>query len=323
MELHGDPSEAFDPLEPFRVGDALRNGFTRTDVDDPFFDRPFRGVRALKDVTTDDAHPAAAKRQQITRAAQRFVPLMSTHDFFSHTTAAVLWGIPLPQLPDADIDVSVLAPRRAHCANGVRGHQLHPRGVVRRAHPEHGFALTAPAATWALLGAELRHPYDLVAAADAIVRIDRLPGPTSRVLAPALASRAMLAASIPSRRRGVVALRAALDRVREGASSRMETWMRLTIVDGGLPEPVLDHDVYDDHRRFLGCVDAAYPAAKIAIEYEGDHHRTDPAQWQRDIEKHDDLVRAGWRVIRVTRAQLFADPAGFVARVRAALRAAR
>jgi very-short-patch-repair endonuclease len=98
----------------------------------------------------------------------------------------------------------------------------------------------------------------------------------------------------------------------------METWLRLTLDDAGLPEPTLDHDVYDDD-RFLGCVDLAYPDMRIAIEYEGDHHRTDAAQWQRDVEKHDDLVRAGWRVIRVTRTALLTTPATVVARVRHAL----
>ena len=97
--------------------------------------------------------------------------------------------------------------------------------------------------------------------------------------------------------------------------------MRLIVVDAGLPEPVLDYDVYDSSGEFLGCVDAAYPHARVALEYEGDQHRTDERQWQRDIVKHDDLVRAGWRVLRVTREQLFTQPWAVAARVRDALRA--
>lgn len=109
-------------------------------------------------------------------------------------------------------------------------------------------------------------------------------------------------------------------RVRAGAASRPETWTRLTLVDAGLPEPAIDHDVYDA-RGFIGCVDLAYPERRIAIEYEGDHHRTDSAQWNRDIEKHDRLAAAGWRVIRVTREDVFSRPGVLVGRVRRALAA--
>ena len=123
--------------------------------------------------------------------------------------------------------------------------------------------MTDPATTWALLAAGLRHPYDLVAVGDAIVRADRMPGPRSRILRPALATFADLDAAIADGRRGVRSLRDARKRVRIGAASRMETWMRLTVVDAGLPEPVLDHDVYDAFGRFLGCLDAAYPEARV------------------------------------------------------------
>jgi very-short-patch-repair endonuclease len=92
-------------------------------------------------------------------------------------------------------------------------------------------------------------------------------------------------------------------------------------VDAGLPEPVLDHDVYDGAGVFVGCVDLAYPELRIAIEHEGDHHRLDTRQWNRDIAKHDRLAELGWRVIRVTKSMLFEDPGLLVSRVRSALRA--
>jgi very-short-patch-repair endonuclease len=103
----------------------------------------------------------------------------------------------------------------------------------------------------------------------------------------------------------------------------METWVRLIIVDAGLPEPVTDHDVFDDRGLFVGCVDLAYPLLRIAIEFEGDQHRTDPRQWQRDIEKHERLADLGWRVIRVSREHVFADPESIVRRVRGAIAARR
>ena len=312
-----------DATSAFTVAEGRRTGLSRWDMQSPLLDRPFHGLRAPRPVADDvERTPAALEREAITRAAYRFTAHMHDHEFFSHSTAAVMWGAPLPRLHRTDVHVSVLSPHRAPRGSGVRGHQLAARSVVLSCPIEHRIALTDPATTWALLAAELRHPYDLVAAADAIVRVERMPGSRSRLLRPALATRADLEAAIPSGRRGVVALREALDRVRPGVASRMETWMRLTIVDAGLPEPVLDHDVYDALGRFLGCLDAAYPELRVGMEYEGDHHRTDERQWQRDIVKHDDLVRAGWRVIRVTRSQLLNEPRALVARIHEALRTA-
>jgi hypothetical protein len=265
-------------------------------------------------------HIAEAQRQAIRRAARHFGAYMGDDEFVSHTTAGVLWGIALPMLHDERIHVSVPAPQRAPRGAGVCGHQLEPRRVTVVRHPELGIRITDPASTWALLGGLIRDPYDLVAAADSIVHVDRVAGPFGRVVTPALAVVADLASAIPSGRRGVVALRDALPRVRRGVASRPETWTRLTLIDAGLPEPERDVDVYDEAGDFIGCVDLAYPHLRIAIEYEGDHHRTDPAQWQRDIEKHDRLAEMGWRVIRVTRVMVFEDPGTLVGRVRAALR---
>jgi len=38
---------------------------------------------------------------------------------------------------------------------------------------------------------------------------------------------------------------------------------------------------------------------KIAVEYDGDHHRTDRGQFARDITRLEELAHLGWRVIRV------------------------
>ncbi|HYI50650.1 MAG TPA: DUF559 domain-containing protein [Microbacterium sp.] len=267
-------------------------------------------------------HPSAAQRNTIIRAALAFAVQMHPAEYFSHTTAAVLWDLPLPLLPDADPHVSV--PGRAPRMRGIHGHQIDP-GLTRVAtHPTLGVRLADPATTWAMLGGSLRHPYDLVAVADAIVRVPRIPGRVARVERDAWGTIPELAAAMQAgRRRGAAALREALPRVRGGVASRMETWVRLIIADAGLAEPVTDHDVFDDRGRFVGCVDLAYPLLRIAIEYEGDQHRTDPRQWQRDIEKHEQLADLGWRVIRVSRDHVFAEPESIVRRVRSAISSRR
>ena len=246
---------------------------------------------------------------------------MHEGEFFSHATAAVLWDLPLPPLELDRIDVSVHAPGRAPGGRGVRGHQLAPSQVTVVTGP-HGLRVTTAPSTWAQLGGMVRHPYDLTAIADAVILVPRIPGPFGRVLRGPHATLADLETELRRGRRiGIAALQESLARARSGAVSRPETWCRLTIVDAGMPEPVLDHDVYDDSGRFVGCVDLAYPELRIAIEYEGDHHRLDTRQWNRDIAKHDRLAELGWRVIRVTKSMLFEDPGALITRVRAALRA--
>ncbi|WP_054686423.1 endonuclease domain-containing protein [Microbacterium sp. No. 7] len=72
---------------------------------------------------------------------------------------------------------------------------------------------------------------------------------------------------------------------------------------------------------WIAQVDLAYLAQKLAIEYEGDHHRTDAGQWAKDVDRIERLQAAGWRVIRVTRADLDDRPHQTIARVRNALAA--
>ena len=74
---------------------------------------------------------------------------------------------------------------------------------------------------------------------------------------------------------------------------------RLMIVAAGIPEPVVQWEIRSDG-RFIARVDLAYPELKIAIEYEGDGHRTERAQWRIDIRRQRDLEDEGWIVIRLT-----------------------
>ena len=87
------------------------------------------------------------------------------------------WGLPLPRalLDPERIDVCVYSPHRASRGRGVRGHTVQPGHAATCTHPDSGLPVTDPASTWAMLGSVVRHPYDLVAAADAIARVPRMP----------------------------------------------------------------------------------------------------------------------------------------------------
>jgi very-short-patch-repair endonuclease len=56
---------------------------------------------------------------------------------------------------------------------------------------------------------------------------------------------------------------------------------------------------------------------KIAVEYEGDHHRTNRNQFNKDIRRMDTLLEQGWIVIRVTALDTQGVIVGRVAAARA------
>lgn len=298
----------------FAVEDARRHGVSPSRLRSGGLDRPFYGVRSIPTVSDVDRNPAAAIREN----AACFATRMADHEFFSHVTSAALWELPLPPraVRQTSVDVGVLAPRRPPRGRGVDGHQLRPSLVKVVEHPDCRLRLLDAASTWASLAASL-HPYDLVALGDAIVRDWRLPVGCSP-----LATVAELEALVCAGRRvGVGALRAALPRIRTRSASRTETWLRLTLVDGALPEPELNAPVQLGVHREV-ALDLAYRRERVGIEYEGDHHRVDADQWHADLERYELLADAGWRIIRVTRHDLFATTRALIARVRAALAAA-
>lgn len=102
---------------------------------------------------------------------------------------------------------------------------------------------------------------------------------------------------------GCATVREALPLARERVESPKETETRLLIVAAEFPEPAVQFEVRDAG-CFIARVDLAYPELKIAIEYEGDGHRTDKAQWRRDIQRQRELEALGWIVIRLTQDDL-------------------
>lgn len=101
-------------------------------------------------------------------------------------------------------------------------------------------------------------------------------------------------------------MRDALPVMTIGSGSPRESWLKVLIVDAGLPTPEVQVEVLNAWGRRIGHCDLGWSALKIGIEYEGKHHQTDPAQWAYDIIRYREMQQAGWIVIRVTAAD-FAD----------------
>jgi hypothetical protein len=122
--------------------------------------------------------------------------------------------------------------------------------------------------------------------------------------------------------RGLVRLRNVLPLVDCGAESPQETRTRLVLIDAGLPAPQTQIRVSDEYGDFVARIDMGYRELLVGIEYDGPQHWTDPAQRQRDIDRHAALSDLGWRIVRVSSELLRHRQGTFLARVVAAMRTA-
>lgn len=313
--------QAPNPLPPelgdiFRVADASALGVPKGRLRARDLIAPFWGVRAAAGPCDDDGTRDAEARRQVLR----YVPRLAPDAFFTHRSAALLWRLPISVSADEVVHVGVPAPRRPPRGVGVRGHKVASQHVSVRMLD--GVPVAGPASTWAQLGAML-DVRDLVAVGDAIVRVPRVTGGRPGHPSSALGTIAQLQAVIfAGRRVGINRLRAALPLIRAGAASRPETHVRLDLADAGLPEPELDVEVRDASGRLLGISEMVYSLWRVAVEYEGDHHRTDTQQWNRDIDKYRAYAEAGWTPVRVTAENLYGKGPRPAVLVRAALRRA-
>lgn len=291
------------PLPPdlagraFSVSEAVAAGVPRGRLRGPDLVRPRQGARAHGvPATALEAARGVATAQVGTWA-------------FSHVTAARLLGVPLPRrwASDERTDVIRLSDEAFPRDRAVRGH----RGLERRRLTTvERLPVVDPVDTWADLATVLGVPW-LVAAGDCLIGRDGIGLHHLRAVA-----------AVP-RRRGARRLRAAAELVRPGSASPMESRARVMFADYGLPEPELNGHVVE-HGEWLGCVDFVWREERVIVEFEGDQHRTDRRQWQRDVDRVRHLEAAGWKVIRMTAADLTLEREGrFCAVLRQALRHGR
>ncbi|MEB3983825.1 DUF559 domain-containing protein [Mycobacterium sp. 663a-19] len=151
----------------------------------------------------------------------------------------------------------------------------------------------------------------LLPASDAVARLDALARAK-----PFCAEDVLLLAKRHPGARGLRQLRAVLPRVDPGAESPKETWLRLLLVDAGLPVPTTQIPVQENW-RLVGLLDMGWERYKVAVEYDGDQHRTSRRQYVHDMRRLKMLQRLGWIVMRVIAED---RPDDVVREVREALR---
>ncbi len=150
-----------------------------------------------------------------------------------------------------------------------------------------GMALTSPERTALDLGCW----YPLGAA---VASLDALAAATSVDLVRV----AILAERYPGRR-GIRRAKRALSLVDGGAQSPKETWLRLLLIQGGFPRPRTQIPVCDGVGKAIAYLDMGWEELKVAVEYDGEQHRTDRRQYTWDVHRLELLSQLGWTVVRV------------------------
>ncbi|ATO16404.1 hypothetical protein CO540_23315 [Micromonospora sp. WMMA2032] len=279
---------------PFRGSRAVSEGLlTWTMLRGPTW------IRLLPDVYVHrDAHRADDHRMWCEAVALRLPPGAA----LAGRSAAWMFGV---DLLGRDAPVTVLLPRPARL-------RPHPRlSVARSPLPDRdrtrfgGLPVTTTLRTAFDLGRQGAR-VDALVALDALLRRRVVTLPAVRVYA----------ADRPGWP-GAPLLREVLALAEPSSESPMETRLRLLLLDAGLGPLVAQHEVRAG-RHFVARVDLAWPALRLAIEYDGDHHR-ERAHFRRDVARLNALRAAGWVVLRFTADDVLRRPDATVALVRQAL----
>ena len=280
------------------MGDGLRLGLSPDRMRAADLARPFWGIRVVASGTLSTLERCNAILRRMPRGA-----------FFSHHTAALIVGMPLPlSLSErVEVHIGVAAPDRSLRSSGIVGHAL-------RLYPAdlecwHGLPVTSPARTWCDLATVLTLR-QLVAAGDYLIHW-RMPLVTLAELT--------LAVERTAGRRGHALLRRALPLLSDRSESSPESEVRVIVVTHGLPRPLVNHPIHDNQGRLIARADLYFKDYGELVEYEGDHHRTDLSQWRRDLTRTADVEAEGLHVTRVNADDLHQERA-LVGRIAANLR---
>jgi len=206
----------------------------------------------------------------------------------SHRSAAVLF-----EFPGADtVIVEITCPRwRRRKDDDLVVHESKALDPVDCAVVDN-IPVTSPELTLLMLGAVCL-PLTVEMALDVALRRELVTYDSMRELLKRLGRRG---------RNGAGVLRAILDeRVPGGAipESPMETRMLRLLRELGFPPPVPQYEVWNGD-RFIGRVDAAYPDAKVALEYQSIEHHTGGVALIADNNRWRLFDRIGWKLIGVT-----------------------
>lgn len=272
-------TSSLDVTVPFTRAEALAAGLTDRALRTHDFQSLMHGIYLHSSI----------RATPLIRARAAILAVKAPEANISHTTAARLYDIPIPA--DADEHVSVRE----------RGQRTRRKGLVCHVAPREGthwfqgLLVSTPERTFCEL-ASMFGLVDVVVAGDHLVR--------QKLTTTTRLRQAVDASPLP---RKAAAIRAAA-LVRARVDSPAESRFRLLLRFGGLPEPVVNHEVRSDDGLLLRRHDLAVPERRLAFEILGRHHVDVVSTWEKDVDREEDSKIDGWRVTNVLASRLYTDP---------------
>jgi very-short-patch-repair endonuclease len=280
----------------FLGSDAVAGGLlTAAELRSRAWQQVLRGIYADATITLTHRHRCLA--------VARFV--LPTGGAIAGRSAAYLYGA---RLLNATDPVEVLVPADSHIRGaGVRVHHatVDPLDVQVR----DGIPLTGPVRTCWDIAQWTRDPVETVVMLDALA--------AARIVSLSdLESYARSRAGERGWRRLLEAARLADAK----AASPQESRVRVRLVRAGLPRPETQF-VITHNGRFVARSDLAWPAYRMAVEYDGLWHAESSAQIHADRRRLNNMIAADWVVLHITAKRLRDDFDGFVRELRTVLHA--
>jgi hypothetical protein len=278
-------------LRPFSLEEALEAGLTR---------RALRGKSWRRIGAELYRWTESPEDHWLTLSAWRRV--LPPETIFAGTSAAWLFGIELDPTNPVEIVVPPSSGIRSRTGLNVRRSEIPPAEIVSIR------GLRATALPLSLATLCLQRP-----AVEALIAIDT-------AIRVGLAEPAALQRYAAGAKRHGAARMRALVSLAAPAESPMETRMRWLLITAGLPRPEVQAELCNGAGRFIGRVDLYYREARLVLEYDGGNHRERLVE---DNRRQNQIVNAGYRVLRFTAADIYNRADVVVAQVRDALRGYR
>ncbi|WP_374929129.1 DUF559 domain-containing protein [Kytococcus sedentarius] len=202
--------------------------------------------------------------------------------------------MPTPSAPSMREPVHVRRPGRLRVR---RPDVIAHSGLEWRTVTEvNGIRVTSPVDTWLDLAAPGHWGLDaLVAAGDYLVSEWGANGPMEQF------------AEVLERRPGSpgqALARKALRLVRPRSRSVRESKARILMIGHGLPEPLLNHPVRNEHGQKVTEVDFAWEGTMVVVEYDGESHYESPEERRKTLRRLEMLRDMGYDVLTLTSVDL-------------------
>lgn len=245
--------------------------------------------------TAPEALDARDRHRQLIAAT---VPMLASDAVVSHTSAAVLHGLPLfaPQLERVQVTRGTVPGGRRRTLTDLHAAPVEPAEVVRLA----GVVTTSAARTVADLARSTSFEKAVVVG-DAALRAGLEPQ--------------LIHDSLRAMRHwpGVIGARRVADFIDSRAESPGESRSRVAFHRSGIPAPIPQHEIFDHDGFQVGRVDFAWPDFMTVGEFDGKvkyGRLLKPGQAVEEVlylEKlrEDALRDLGWQVVRWTWADLY------------------